>query len=385
MSKSISRRKLLRQTASTMAGAVASGVLVNDVAEATPPALPNQQIEPVRFNGNKYETVPLRQPEILAAAIQSRVRAVDGANPAPGLKANLDYMLKLIDKAQYYGGKKDLLCFHEFPITGWDKWTRKQALNIAREIPGPETEAIGKKAKEYNCYITFGTYLRDKDWPEHLINATVIINPAGQVIARHWKQRNIRLAFLGFELFTSSVYDVLDRYVEMYGWDAVIPIARTDIGNIGCSSCQWEPELFRTMAVKGVEIIVRTASGGGSQEDLKFACRTNSVYGVHINNAVSPDNPNFFEDAGAGSSAIIGPRGDIVAQANNEHEAAVIGAIPIGAFRARHKLPEINTELYAHDMAKYQSEYPPGVFSKAQPESLDSTAEFLKQRSRWPK
>lgn len=385
MSKSISRRKLLRQTASTMTGAVAGSVLVDRVPQAAAAASSSQQIEPVRFNGTTYPSVPLRQTEIQAAAIQSRVRAVDGNNPTPGLKANLDYMLKLIDKAQYYGGRKDLLCFHEFPLTGWDKWTRKQALNIAREIPGPETEAIGKKAKEYNCYITFGTYLRDQAWPGHLISATVIINPAGQVIAKHWKQRNIRLAFQGFELFTSSIYDVLDRYVEMYGWDAVIQIARTDIGNIGCSSCQWEPELFRTMAVKGVEIIVRTASGGGSQEDLKFACRTNSVYGVHINNAVSPDNPNFFEDAGAGSSAIIGPRGDIVAQANNEHEAAVIGTLPIGAFRARHKLPEINTELYAHDMAKYQSEYPPSVFSKAQPESLESTGEFLKQKSRWPR
>lgn len=378
MSKHLSRRKLLRGTAAT----ATAGILFQGTPQAAQPA---QQIEPVRFNGNKYATVPLRQPEIQAAAIQSRVRAVDGNNPEPGLKANLEHMLKLIDKAQYYAGRKDLLCFHEFPITGWDKWSRKQALNIAREIPGPETEALGKKAKEYNCYITFGSYLKDKDWPGHLISATVIINPEGKVIAKHWKQRNIRLAFLGFELFTSSVYDVLDRYVEMYGWDAVIPIARTDIGNIGCSSCQWEPELFRTMAVKGVEIIVRTASGGGSQEDLKFACRTNSVYGVHINNAVSPDNPNFFEDAGAGSSAILGPRGELVAQANNEHEAAVVGTIPIGTFRARHKLPEINTELYAHDMAKYQSEYPPSIFSTAQPESLEGTGEFLRQKARWPR
>ena len=37
-------------------------------------------------------------------------------------------------------------------------------------------------------------------------------------------------------LLSSTVYDVLDRYVEMYGWDAVLPVVRTDIGNISMTS-----------------------------------------------------------------------------------------------------------------------------------------------------
>jgi hypothetical protein len=48
----------------------------------------------------------------------------------------------------------------------------------------------------------------------------------------------------------------------------------------------------------------------------------------------------------------------------------VIGGTPIAACRTLHKLPEINTELYAHGMAKYVSTYPPSVFSQAQPGNL---------------
>jgi predicted amidohydrolase len=364
----LSRRRLLQTTASTIAAGALSGV----------PAA-----QSAKFDGGKYEVAKLRSPEISVGAVQSIVRAVDGKNPEPGKRENLKHMLSLIDKAQYMG-RKDLLCFHEFPITGWDKWSRKDAMNLAIEVPGPEVEAIGRKAKENNCYITFGSYVRDKDWPGHLISMTILMGPSGQVVAKHWKQRNIRNAFLGFELFTSSIYDVLDQYVERYGWDAVIAVARTDIGNIACTACQWEPELYRAMAIKGAEIIVRTASGGGSQADLQFGCRTNSLYGVHINNAVSPGNPNFFEDpGGAGGTALIGPRGEILAQPGTEHEALAVAQIPIAAYRARHKLPEINTELYAHVMNNYVSQYPPGVFSNFRPDNLDDTSAYLKTKVRW--
>ena len=60
----------------------------------------------------------------------------------PGLRANLEHMLELIDKSQFYGGKKDLLCFHEFPLQGWNPWDRKELERLSIEVPGPETEAL---------------------------------------------------------------------------------------------------------------------------------------------------------------------------------------------------------------------------------------------------
>ena len=116
----------------------------------------------VRADGT-YPTSKLRQDAIMAAVVQTRVQGVDGANPAPDLRRNLDYFLECIDIAQGYGGKSDLLLFHEFPITGFSEWTRDQHYRIAIEVPGPEIEEVVKKAKQYNCYIVFGTYAKDRE------------------------------------------------------------------------------------------------------------------------------------------------------------------------------------------------------------------------------
>jgi hypothetical protein len=99
------------------------------------------------------------------------------------------------------------------------------------------------------------------NWPGHRLHLMVMCKPDGSVVS-HSKQRNVRGMFPGAEQYTSVIYDVYDRYVEMYGLDAVIPIERTDIGNIAMSAVPIEPELFfRCMAFKGAEIICRVATG----------------------------------------------------------------------------------------------------------------------------
>ena len=60
-----------------------------------------------------------------------------------------------------------------------------------------------------------------------------------------------------------------------------------------------------------------------------------------------------------------------------------LASLPIAAYRARHKLPEINTELYEYAMKNYKSQYPPGVFSNFLPENLDETSNYLKTKTRW--
>lgn len=185
----------------------------------------------------KYDRVELIKPMIRLSVVQSRVRGIKLQNLKQTRRNNLNHMLQLIDSANNWGGPKDLLLFHEFPITGYsNQWNRNDILRLAIDIPGEETDAIGKKAKEYGCYIVFGSYAKDPDWPNHILSVTTIISPDGSVLDKHWKARNIKGVFgPGFELFTTTIYDVLDQYVEMYGWDAVIPITRTPIGNIATS------------------------------------------------------------------------------------------------------------------------------------------------------
>lgn len=367
-------RRLFVAAAATLAGAGGARAQERSPGAVSVPA-----------NGREYTRVPLRRDTVAVGAVQSRIRAVDGASPAKGIRENLAHMLELIDKMQFYGGTKDLLCFHEFPLQGWNPWDRRELERLSIDLPGPETEAIAAKAKKYGCYIQFGAYARDADWPGHVLSITSIIGPQGEFVARDWKARNIVGVFPGFELVTTTVYNVLDRYVEMYGEDAIVPVHRTDIGNLATSSTQLEPELFRVMAMKGAEILLRTASGGFEAEDIRMVSRYNRVYSVIVNNAVSPGNPGFLDDPGgrSGGTAIYGPRGEELAKAGSRFEQDVEAHIPMAQFRAGHRIPDVHMPLYEAAFRQYQPRHAPGLFSSYLPTSLRDAKRFLDEKDRW--
>ena len=95
--------------------------------------------------GGKYEQVPLRKDSLRVTAVQSNMRSIrDVKNPAKEMKANVDHMCDMVDAANGCPGPQDLVCFHEQPIMGWQPWTLDEALRVSVEVPGPETEALGK-------------------------------------------------------------------------------------------------------------------------------------------------------------------------------------------------------------------------------------------------
>jgi predicted amidohydrolase len=297
----------------------------------------------------------------------------------------LSFITVVIDAGSGFTGPKDLFFFHEFPVTGYN-WTLNLAetRKIAIEVPGEETEILAKKCRQYGCWIVFGSYVRDPDWPEALLSITTVMNDKGEIVDKHWKARNIKGVFRQ-ELFTTTIYDVLDRYVEMYGQDAVVPVTRTPLGNICTSSIQREPEYFRAMAMKGAEVILRTASGGFTPMDIAATSLYNQVYTAVANNAASPGNGLYFEDAGGGDSAIYGPDGKELDKAPTAFETLVTARIPIASFRARHRQPIVHTELVMPVFDKYRSRYGPNLFAEYQPKDLADSTQFLAGKARWPK
>jgi predicted amidohydrolase len=343
-------------------------------------------------NRGKYATVPLRQESTNVTAIQSRVRSVDVKNLAPTLKANLDHVLGLIDIAQgsaedwggerLWGAKQDLICMHEFPIQGFQPWTRSELNRVAFDLPGPETEAIGARAKKYGCYIAFGCYAKEKDWPRHVINMSVIVGPDGNIVAKHWKARNILGLFGESALIGTTVYDVLDRYVEMYGWDAVLPVARTDIGNIAMTAVGMEPLLYQCLALKGAEILVMSVTGGSNAESAPATARYNRIYTVGVGNSVSPDNLGFMESAGGQDegTVIVDPRGTVLAKTTNHHEDTASTRIPIGDFRKTRRFPEVPMALFRPVLDQYQPLFQPNTFLEALPETYKEAGTLVRKR-----
>lgn len=375
----LSRRLLLKGTSLGVLGAAVGGA--SSVAAAAP--------EDVGVGAKgAYEVVPLEKDTVSLGVMQMRVRPVDLKNVRQSRKANLDHMLNIIDAAHgSFSRPMDIMLFHEFPITGFGtEWTRKDVHDkVAIEVPGEETEALARKARQYDTYIVFGSYIRDKDWPGHVLSVTTLIDNHGQIIGKHWKARNLMGVMGPIELFTTTIYGALDRYVEMYGHDAVIPVTRTPRGNLAATSVQREPELIRAFALKGAEICLRTATGGFSPWDVQSGAAYNQMWTALCNNAYSPGATELgiFEDAQAGGCAIYDPRGEIIAKAGSAFEQEVVGTVPLAAYRKQHRQPAIAWDLYKPVYDRYVPQYPASHYSKTQPETLKDAKAYMDSVKRY--
>ena len=348
----IDRRSLLAGAAVASVAAIAGREGMAD-AQAQNVAMPSPTNDIQVANRGQYATVALKQDSINVAAVQSQLYSIDLRDRSNTLKRNLNRVLRLIDLAQNspeewngerrWGSKVDLITMHEFPIQGFQPWNRKELNQIAFELPGPESEAIGERAKRYGCYISWGCYAKEKDWPDHVINMSVLTGPDGKIVSKQWKARNILGLFGDGALIGTTVYDVLDRYVEMYGWDAVMPVARTDIGNIAITAVGNEPLLYTCLALKGAEVLVLSVTGGSNSEMAKATARAARIYTMGVGNAVSPNNIGFPEGSGTRDqgTVIVDPRGTVLAETDNHHEEIITARIPIAEFRKTRRVQEL--------------------------------------------
>jgi predicted amidohydrolase len=320
------------------------------------------------------------------------VRGVDVKNLKQTMAAGLKHATTLIDNAQgiveewggerIWGAKQDLICMHEFPIQGFRPWNRAELNKIAFELPGPEVDVIAQRAKKHDCYIAFGCYAKKKDWPDHVINMSVIVGPTGEIVSEQWKARNILGLFGEGALIGTTIYDVLDRYVEMYGWDATLPIARTDIGNIAMTAVGGEPMLYQALALKGAEIMILTVTGGNNPESAMAAARASRVYTVGVGNSVSFDNPGFAEAAGSEDEGTIiaDPRGTPLARSANHHEDFVSARVPIADFRKTRRFPEYPMALFLPVFQQYEPKFGPNTFLSKLPKDYREAGEIVRAK-----
>ena len=339
-----------------------------------------------------YEKVPLKQDVINVAAIQSQLYSIDLRDRANTLKRNLNRILRLIDLAQNspeewggerrWGSKVDLISMHEFPIQGFQPLNRKELNQIAFELPGPESEAIGERAKRYGCYISWGCYAKEKDWPDHVINMSVLTGPDGKIVSKQWKARNILGLFGDGALIGTTVYDVLDRYVEMYGWDAVMPVARTDIGNIAITAVGAEPLLYTCLGLKGAEVLVLSVTGGSNAESAIATARAGRLYTMGVGNAVSPNNIGFPEGSGTRDegTVIVDPRGTVLAKTDNHHEEIITARIPIAEYRRSRRVQELPMAILLPILQQYDPVFRPNAFLEKLPATYQEAGELVRKR-----
>jgi predicted amidohydrolase len=82
-------------------------------------------------------------------------------------------------------------------------------------IPGPEMDALGAKAREYNLYIAGGGVVEQvPEFPDRWFNTAFIIGPSGKVILKYHKWHIPASIGLG-----TSPHDILEEYGRVFGTD----------------------------------------------------------------------------------------------------------------------------------------------------------------------
>jgi len=132
------------------------------------------------------------------------------------------------------------------------------ANSCAIDIPGPETEALGKLAREYDVFIMAQAKAKHPDWKDRFFNVGFVLDPTGEVILKHYK-----LATLYPVEHSMTPHDVFDWWIEKYGrtLDAFWPVVETEIGRLGVMMANEAsyPENGRGLAMNGCEIAYRAS------------------------------------------------------------------------------------------------------------------------------
>ena len=237
----------------------------------------------------------------------------------------------------------------------------KFAREGAIDIPGDETDYLGKMAREYDTFIMAQAKARHPDLKDRFFNVGFIIDPRGEVILQHYKVSPL------FPVEHSVCpHDVYDWWVEKYGRNlqAFWPVADTEIGRLGVMMANEGsyPENARALAMNGAEVVYRASyphpATGNDYFEIQSRARAldNNMY------IVAPNMGTYYLfadestpiDTFGGRSYIINYRGQIVGRQDYGAGSTYVGGvIDIEAMRDHRSraqwdnwMKDLRTELY---------------------------------------
>jgi predicted amidohydrolase len=270
----------------------------------------------------------MTEPYSVVALSPLQIPIVEPEDALKNTKRIIGFMKTAVGVAATEGAPVKLVVIPEMAIQGmhmaFKAGNREAEKKFARTIPGPETDELGKAARELNTYIAGELYLvADDDFPDRYFNVAFLINPQGEVIYRRAKATSD--GFEGGTLGTTNPHDLWDEWVEKKGngnaLDAIYPVAKTpDIGNIGYVICHEGsyPEIARGLAMNGAEIIIRatlfqpqTMNGMWEVQNRAHALFNNAiVVAPNLGPELGPD--GVLNDLFGGESMIVNHKGQVV-------------------------------------------------------------------------
>jgi predicted amidohydrolase len=182
----------------------------------------------------------------------------------------------------------------------------------AEPLAGPTEKDFCRIAKKLGIWLVPGSfYVRENDL---VYNLTPVIDPAGEVVARHRK------------LFPFQPYEA---GVAPGGEFTVFDVPK--VGRFGVSICydMWFPETTRELAAMGAEVVLHPSMTNTIDRDAELAiARANAA----VNQCYFLD-INVAGRLGFGRSIVCGPGGEVVHLAGHARE---VFAVEVDLDHVRH-------------------------------------------------
>lgn len=284
-----------------------------------------------------------RAPEtFVALAMQLTARSVEGLEEAEARARMLAHIGVVAGQIagtkafveQFTGGKLRLVVLPEYLFSSFPTRTPPAvyAQRVAWAMDGPEYAALGAAAQRLGLFVAGNAYERDPHFPGLFFQTCFVIDPSGAVVLRYRRLNS---------MYAVTPHDVWTRYLEVYGRDAVFPVATTAIGRLAAVASEeiLYPEISRTLALRGAEVLLHSSSEIGSPQltHKQIARRARAIenlaYVVSANTAGIADAGLPLASAD-GNSAVIDWEGRVLAESNAGETLTAFADIDLGSSRA---------------------------------------------------
>ena len=342
------------------------------------------------------------------------IPTVRGIRKRSDIKINIEHLHHLVKAAAWLSSLSipvRLIAFPEGALQAFNDEVLDLdhptfARECAIEIPGEETEALGKIAREYNVFVIAQAKARHPDWKDRYFNVGFILNPRGRVILQHYKVSPL------FPVEHSVCpHDVYDWWVEKYGrsLEAFWPVVDTEIGRLGVMMANEGsyPENARALALNGAEVVYRASyphpATGNEYFEIQSRARAldNNMYIIAPNMGtyyLFPEETTPIDTFG-GRSFIIDYKGQLVGkQRDTNGSTFVAGVINIEALRhhresaqvtnwmkdVRAELAQIIYEKPIYPKNRYLRKIP-GKHADYKRDVIDKQVALMQKRKIWKK
>ena len=208
----------------------------------------------------------------------------------------------------------DLLVLPELANSGYHFESQGQSAQLAEPVDGPFVALLRELARARNLTLVSGLAERDGST---LYNSAVLVRPDGST-----------------ELYR-KLHLFLNEKDHFAPGNLGLPVFQVGAARIGLLICfDWQfPEAWRTLALRGADIVCHPSNlvlPGLAQRAIPVHALLNRVYVVTANRIGTESGLTF-----TGRSILVGPRGELLAEAPETSEETRV--VEIDPFLARDK------------------------------------------------